>query len=400
MKLLALVTDAFGGRGGIAKFNRDLLTTLSEHQACERIVALPRIIVETPSHLPRKLDYRAESAGGKIRYLRHVFRAITTERFDGVICGHLNLLPVAAAVSALHRVPLLLVVHGVEVWRYAPSRLLRHASRRVDVLVSVSDFTRQRFLQWTSNRNLRSSVIPNCVDAQLFGSGPKPAELLSRYALRERTVLLTVARLSASERYKGVDEVLELLPELGRRIPTLSYLLVGDGDDRARLAAKAAALGVSERVVFAGYIPESEKAAHYRIADAFVMAGRGEGFGIVYLEALASGVPVVASTADASREAVLNGTMGELADPDKPHELEAAILRALERPVGIIPKALENFSVEKFRERWSRLVDEVFCSESASDKSSNCEFTKDATVRPLADPPQRRVARTSLRSRN
>jgi glycosyltransferase involved in cell wall biosynthesis len=229
--------------------------------------------------------------------------------------------------------------------------------------------------------------------------GPKPIELLSRYALHGRTVLLTVARLSASERYKGVDEVLELLPELARSIPTLSYLLVGDGDDRVRLEAKAAALGVSERVVFAGYIREAEKAAHYRIADAFVMAGRGEGFGIVYLEALACGVPVVASSADASQEAVLNGAMGELADPDKPDELKAAILRVLDRPVGIVPKALENFSVEKFRERWGHLVDEVFRSDTARDKS-DFEFTKDSTVRPVGDPPKRRLAGMSVRSRN
>ena len=211
---------------------------------------------------------------------------------------------------------------------------------------------------------------------------------------------MTVARLSASERYKGIDEVLELLPQLARDIPTLSYLLVGDGDDRVRLEAKAADLGVSERVVFAGYIPEAEKAAHYRIADAFVMAGRGEGFGIVYLEALACGVPVVASTADASREAVLNGTMGELADPDSPDELEAAILRALARPFGIVPEALENFTVEKFQERWGRLVDEVFRGQTATDRSSGFEFTKDSTIHPLGDAKKHRFARTSVRSRN
>src|SRR4051812_30010768 len=147
VKLLALVTDAFGGRGGIAKFNRDLLTALCEHHACERVVALPRVTVESPSQLPRKLSYDAESAGGKIKYLRHVFRALRGERFDGVICGHVHLLPIAATAAALNRAPLLLIVHGVEAWR-SPSRLLRLAARRVDSLVSVSNFTRQRVLVW------------------------------------------------------------------------------------------------------------------------------------------------------------------------------------------------------------------------------------------------------------
>ena len=98
-----------------------------------------------------------------------------------------------------------------------------------------------------------------------------------------------------------------MLPALAADVPDVAYLIAGDGDDRARLEKKAAALGVADRVVFAGYVPEEEKADHYRLADAFVMPGRGEGFGIVYLEALACGVPVVASSLDASREAVRDG---------------------------------------------------------------------------------------------
>jgi glycosyltransferase involved in cell wall biosynthesis len=85
--------------------------------------------------------------------------------------------------------------------------------------------------------------------------------------------------------------------------------------DRRCLQEKARSLGVHGRVVFAGYVPESEKADHYRLADAYVMPGRGEGFGIVYLEALACGVPVVASEVDGSREAVREGALGILVDP-------------------------------------------------------------------------------------
>jgi phosphatidyl-myo-inositol dimannoside synthase len=94
------------------------------------------------------------------------------------------------------------------------------------------------------------------------------------------------------------------MPALIKEIPTIAYLIAGDGTDRHRLEEKAKSLGVHGRVVFAGYIPESEKADHYRLADAYVMPGRGEGFGIVYLEALACGVPVVASQVDGGREAV------------------------------------------------------------------------------------------------
>src|SRR5262249_52354555 len=143
-----------------------------------------------------------------------------------------------------------------------------------------------------------------------FSTGPKPDNLVTHYGLSGYRVILTLARLAASERYKGIDEVLNLMPALVEEIPNLVYVIAGDGDDRPRLEAKVRKLGMNGRVVFTGYIPEEEKAAHFRLADAFVMPGRGEGFGIVYLEALACGIPVVASKLDAGREAVLDGQLG------------------------------------------------------------------------------------------
>jgi glycosyltransferase involved in cell wall biosynthesis len=94
---------------------------------------------------------------------------------------------------------------------------------------------------------------------------------------------------------------------------------------------------------------------HYRLADVFVMAGRQEGFGFVFLEAMASGIPVVASNLDGSREAVLYGKLGELANPDDREALKAAIRKALGRPRQI-PEGLEFFSYEKFRERLQDII--------------------------------------------
>jgi glycosyltransferase involved in cell wall biosynthesis len=132
-------------------------------------------------------------------------------------------------------------------------------------------------------------------------------------------------------------------------------LIAGDGDDRPRLERKAGALGLNSHVVFAGRIPEAEKADHYRLADVFVMPGRQEGFGFVFLEAMASGTPVVASRLDGSREAVFDGKLGELADPDDPQALKAAIRRALCRPRQI-PEGLAYFSYENFCERLQNIM--------------------------------------------
>jgi glycosyltransferase involved in cell wall biosynthesis len=207
-------------------------------------------------------------------------------------------------------------------------------------------------------RDEQGHITPNCIEPSKFGPGPKPAYLLQRYGLTGRRVLLTLGRLSAAERYKGIDDVLELMPSLVQEMPDLVYLVVGDGDDRARFQSKASALRMDRNVVFAGYIKEEEKADHYRLADTFVMAGRGEGFGIVFLEAMACGIPVVASKADASQEAVLDGRLGLLADPDRPREIRSAIISALNRPRQL-QKELEYFSFERFVERWHALLNHV-----------------------------------------
>ena len=117
--------------------------------------------------------------------------------------------------------------------------------------------------------------------------------------------------------------------------------------------------GVGDRVVFAGFIPAAEQADHYRLADAFVMLGRGEEFGFVFLEALACGIPVVGSKRDGSREALRQGVLGVLVDPDRPDDIQAGILEALKRPRGVIPEGLNYFSFENFTKRCRRILRQV-----------------------------------------
>ena len=360
MKLLAFVTDAFGGRGGIAKFNRDLLTALCALPDCEAVIALPRVVREDIGQLPPRLDFRAASAGSKMRFGRHSAAALLERGLDGVVCGHLNLLPVAMLAARLHRVPLVLIVHGVEAWQPPTRWIARRLVRQVDAVVAVSEFTKARFIAWSGLAPHQVSVIPNCVDLDGYFPGAKRIDLLTRHGLKGRTVMLTVGRLSATERYKGIDEVMNVMPRLIERIPSLAYLVIGEGDDLPRLRARATLLGLGDRVVFGGHVAEREKPDYYRLADVFVMAGRGEGFGIVYLEALACGVPVVASSADASREAVRDGLLGQVVNPDDPGDLIEGILQALDGPPAGLRENLAYFSVERFQKRWQRAAEAFF----------------------------------------
>ncbi len=112
-------------------------------------------------------------------------------------------------------------------------------------------------------------------------------------------------------------------------------------------------------MIFAGRIPEGEKADHYRLAHAYVMPSRGEGFGRVYHEALACGIPVVASKTDGGREAVLDGQLGVLVDPADPADVLRGIRSALAHGRQGVPPKLSYFAVEENAARWQSLLDTV-----------------------------------------
>ena len=198
--------------------------------------------------------------------------------------------------------------------------------------------------------------LHNTYNPQQWCPGPVSSDLQERYGLVGKQVILTVSRLAQSERYKGHDEIIELMPELLVELPDLMYLIVGDGDDRPRLDRKVRRLGLQRQVVFAGYVDEAEKANHYRLADVFAMPGRGEGFGIVYLEAMACGIPVIGSSLDGSRDALRHGELGRLVSPDRPEEIRMALLAALQQGTGVVPEGLSAFNLTAFSLRLEQLL--------------------------------------------
>lgn len=339
VRLLYLASDAFGGVGGIARFNRDFAAALARCPQAGSIDIHPRRVPGTVEPLPQGVSQRHPAPLGKGGYAAAVTIRAMVDRPDIIICGHINLLPVAALAKRLatRAAQLVLVIHGIDVW----TALRVHGLDAVDRVVSVSQFTLDAFRSWSGIAAERCVLLPNMVDVGIFTPGPKSPSLMQRYGLTGAPVIMGMGRLDAAERQKGFDEMLTVLPALMADHSGLKYLICGDGTDRARLEAKARSLGLAACVVFAGHVPEAEKADHYRLADAFVLCGRQEGFGIVLLEAMACGVPVVASCVDGSREAVHDGALGELADPDDPDTLIAAIKRALARPRAVVPAGLE-----------------------------------------------------------
>ncbi|HXG57540.1 MAG TPA: glycosyltransferase family 4 protein [Thermoanaerobaculia bacterium] len=350
MRVLLLCTDSYGGHGGIALYNRDLAEALASRPDCEEVTVIPRVVRTEPEAVPAKVRFMARAARGPLSYLRALFEA-RRRRPDLVICGHINLLPVAFLVS---KDPLLLL-YGIEAWKRPGSAISGRLLHRCRGIVAISRITRDRFLAWSGYAG-RMFLLPNAIHPERYGIRPPRQELVARYGLKGKRVILTVGRLAHEERYKGFDEVLEVLPALPEDVV---YVIAGGGSDQPRLEAKAAALGVRERVVFTGYFPEEEKADLYSLADVFVMPSRGEGFGFVFLEALASGLPVIGSRIDGGRDALLDGELGLLVDPANSAEIEAAIRELLARRERHVPPRLEHFSFEHFTARLAAIVDDV-----------------------------------------
>jgi phosphatidyl-myo-inositol dimannoside synthase len=355
---MMLLSDGFGGFGGIAKFNRDFLTGLDSCDVVGRVHALPRLIPgPIDETLPEAVVYDRKAAAGKRAFIMRLASHLAMrERPNLVVCGHLNLLPAAWIYARARGARLALIVHGFEA--RTPRRWARLLARRIDTVIAVSRHTAEMFATWSGVALERTFILPNCVDLDRFVPAERDAGLAARYGLGDCRVLLTVGRLSAHERYKGVDAVIEAMPRLLARFPDLKYLVVGDGSDRPRLEAKSVTLGVADRVVFAGHIAEAEKVAHYNLTDAYVMPSFGEGFGIVLIEAAACGVPVIGSRTDGSREALLDGRLGRLVDPHRENEIVNAVAAVLGTPAEPQRNPLvRTFSFQNFTARvaeWAR----------------------------------------------
>ena len=305
LRVLALVTDAWGAGGGIAQFNRDWIDAACAAGATVDVLAYGEARPDGAAMPPgaRLLGARL----GRAAFALHARRAAAS-RPGLVFCGHLHLAPVALLAARLARCPWWLQLHGIEAWA-RPGPLRRAAAAGADLLVAVSRCTRGRALAWWDGEPWRARVLPNTVDP-MFAPGARDAALAARLGIDGSPVLLSVGRLAASEAYKGHDRILRALPALRSRWPGLQYVVAGDGDDRPRLAALAREVGVDARVRFLGAVAHADLPALYRLADAFAMPSTGEGFGIAFLEAMASGVPALGLAGDGSADALADGDLG------------------------------------------------------------------------------------------
>ena len=188
MRVLALVTDAFGGHGGIAEYNRHLLASLTRSDCVREVIVLPRLAATSLEQLPSGMR-QLRPVKGRLAYSLAALRTVLSTRVDIVFCGHLFMVPAAAAIAKLVRAPLWVQVHGVEAWTRL-SAVHRRSVETAVLVTAVSRYTRRRLLEWVGIDPTRVKVLPNTVDRR-FSPAPKPARLLDRYNAWDKQILLT-----------------------------------------------------------------------------------------------------------------------------------------------------------------------------------------------------------------
>jgi phosphatidylinositol alpha-1,6-mannosyltransferase len=349
---LGLVTDAFGGHGGIAQYNRDFLCALARCGRMSAITVIPRHSPDDVSAPP--LIRQARARRGKLTYAVMALFAAFRGRADLVFCGHLYIAPLAWLLARVIGAKLIVQMHGVEAWS-TPSRLQRASVEAADLILCVSRHTRACVLGWAAIAPERVVVVPNTIAAG-FTPGDGSA-LRATLGLEGKRVLLTVGRMDSRERYKGHDRVIAAIPTLVARGHDIVYAIVGEGDDQARLERLASALGVAGRLRLLGVLAPQHLADAYRMSDLFVMPSTGEGFGIAFLEAMASGTHALGLSVAGARDALADGELGTLARED---DLPAAIAHLISDPrpdpLALAAATRARFGREVFEARVSAVV--------------------------------------------
>jgi glycosyltransferase involved in cell wall biosynthesis len=370
MTIHVWVPDYLASTGGIQVLSRFFVRALRECFPDARIIVLGKNDTSIPDLKAAGID-GFYAVGWWSRPLRtaafatRLWRVASIDPPDLIITTHAHFSPVARWLKKMRGIPFFAVGNGIDVWDI-PSEQIRLALRSADRLLAISRFTRERMAAAIDLPPEGMDLFPCTFDSDEFKPGPKPHFLLKRYGLEpDQPVILTVARLASIERYKGYDQALRALSKVRISHPNVRYLLGGTGPDRPRVVDLIKKLDLEDNVILAGHIPQNELCAHYNLCDVFTMPSKGEGFGIVFLEALACGKPVIAGNKDGSVDALLNGEVGVLVDPDSPDAIADALvevlsgthpLAILREPLELRRRIIEAYGYERFVTRVRELV--------------------------------------------
>ncbi len=367
--ILFLTLRTFSGTGGIEKVSKLVGKALHELQGENGNLDVWSMYDEDKDADAKYFPTKNFKGYGKQK-INFMAQAVNKGRkADVVILSHVNLLPVGYLIKiASPKTKLILIAHGIEVWEPFNLREKRMIPK-CDHILCVSEYTRKVLEKINKIPKEKLQVLNNCLDPFLEEpiQSNKDENLLAKYGFKkDDIILMTLTRLASTESYKGYDKVLEAIPILLKTNPGIKYLIVGnyDAKEKKRLDHKISELGVEPYVAFSGFVPDEELAAHFNLADIYIMPSWKEGFGIVFIEAMFYNKPVIAGNKDGSVDALLNGKLGLLVNPENLEEITTAINTVINNKEQYLPDhklLMENFGYEGYREKWREVLENASC---------------------------------------
>lgn len=350
-RILFLNLKAFSITGGIEKFNRSFLKALSELEKEGLVVADGWSMHDDQCNAKYfNPEYYGCFKGKKLKFVYECWKAGT--KYDKIILGHINLSLAGFGIKKLFPgKQVILITHGIEVWSKLKG-IKKTFIKQADQILAVSNYTKNTIAEVHKIDPGKITVFHNTIDPYfaLPAAFVKPAYLMERYGLKaENPVIFTLTRLAYSEKYKGYDKVIQILPQLKKAFPGLRYILSGKPEEREnnRLTALKALNNIKDEVLLTGFVKDEEVTDHYLLADVFILPSRKEGFGIVFIEAMACGLPVIGGNKDGTVDALQQGELGYLIDPED----EAGILHALDGILAVKDKIGTDFIKREMQQK-------------------------------------------------
>jgi glycosyltransferase involved in cell wall biosynthesis len=363
---LFVFLEIFTLEGGVQSYVKDIFRVYQIlNQTCKAEVFLlrdsPACINIFASENLKFHYFKSKSAKiGRLKLALALLRYLLQKRPQQVFCGHIKLAGLIQILCQPLSISYTVLTYGKEVWEPL-NNTERRALASASAIWTISRYSRDRACAANGIDPKKVQMLPCAIDGEKFTPGEKALELIEKYGLNNAKVLITVARLWSGDIYKGVDVTIRALPHIIQVFPEVKYLVIGRGDDQPRLAQLAKDLGVSNPVIFAGFVPTEALMLHYRLADAYIMPSQ-EGFGIVYLEAMACGVPVLSGDDDGSADPLQDGKLGWRVQHRNPDAVAAACIEILQgqdqRCDGkwLREQTIAIFGIEAFQQRLQQML--------------------------------------------
>jgi len=345
MKILFVAGDV-NLIGGIEKYNRDFIEALKNAGA--HVILVQR------------------KKGGlwqKISFVLRVIIAIPKVRPNFICCAHLNFAPLCLIIKKILKIPYTLALYGIEIPNINSESKITAVSNAF-LIITISEYARNLVLEQLPDAANRIYMLPSAVDGSIFKIKDRSRDLQIRYGLEKRPILLSLARLSTKE-YKGQDRVIQALPLVLKDVPDAVYLVVGGGVDERVNALMYQYPVLKDSIVFTGPVANDQRVDFYNLADLYILPSKFEGFGIVFIESLACGVPVIASDGYGCRAGLLNEKLGLVVPPDDIAAIAKAIVSILKRnaPLQLLERetlrqtTLEVYGIDRWNARVHNLLE-------------------------------------------